>query len=254
MLQNSTIEGLRTLRMHAMAQGVADQRERLDYVELSFEERLGMLVDRELLARDNRRLERLLKTAKLKIPAAVEELDYSRPRGLDRHVIRQLAESHWVRERQVVLIVGPTGVGKTFLACALAQAAIRHGHSALYLRAPRMFDELAIARADGRLARLMASWARVDVVLIDDFLIRPLSPDQVADMLEIVEDRANQRATILTSQLPVTNWHEALGDPTIADAVLDRLLERANRIELVGDSMRRTDASTNFRDGKDTAP
>lgn len=180
MLTSTTIEGLRTLRLHAMAQGVADQREQLDYAELSFEERLGLLVDRELLARDNRRLQRLLKTAKLRLPAAIEELDYSRPRGLDRHVILQLGESHWVKERQVVLIVGPTGVGKTFLACALAQAAIRHGHSALYLRAPRMFDELAIARADGRLARLMASWARIDVLLVDDFLIRPLSTDQAA--------------------------------------------------------------------------
>jgi DNA replication protein DnaC len=247
MLTSTTIEGLRTLRLHAMAQGVADQREQLDYAELSFEERLGLLVDRELLARDNRRLQRLLKTAKLKLPAAIEELDYSRPRGLDRHAILQLAESHWVHEHQVVLIVGPTGVGKTFLACALAQAAIRHGHSALYLRAPRMFDELAIARADGRLARLMASWARIDVLLVDDFLIRPLNADQAADLLEIVEDRAQQRSTILTSQLPVTNWHEALGDPTIADAVLDRLLERANRLELVGDSMRRSDAPTKSR-------
>jgi DNA replication protein DnaC len=248
MLMNSTIEGLRTLRMHAMAEGVTEQREHLDYAELSFEERLGLLVDRELLARDNRRLERLLKSAKLRLPAAVEELDYSRPRGLERHVIRQLAESHWVHERQALLICGPTGVGKTFLACALAQAAIRHGHSALYLRAPRMFDELAIARADGRLARLMASWARVDVLLIDDFLIRPLSADQAADLLEIVEDRTQQRSTILTSQLPIANWHEALGDPTIADAVLDRLFERANRIELVGDSMRRSDAPAKARD------
>jgi DNA replication protein DnaC len=151
-----------------------------------------------------------------------------------------------------VLICGPTGVGKTFLACALAHAAIRHGHSALYLRAPRMFDELAIARADGRLARLMASWARVDVLVIDDFLIRPLSTDQAADLLEIVEDRAQQGATILTSQLPVANWHEALGDPTIADATLDRLLEHANRVELVGDSMRRSD--TPARSPEKTVP
>ena len=220
MLTNSTIEGLRTLRMHAMADGVAEQRTQLDYAELSFEERLGLLVDRELLARDNRRLLRLLKSAKLRLPAAIEELDYSRPRGLDRHMILQLAESHWVHEHQVVCISGPTGVGKTFLACALAQAAIRHGCTALYLRAPRMFDEIVIARADGRLARLMASWARIDILLIDDFLIRPLNADQAADLLEIVEDRAQQRSTILTSQLPVANWHEALGDPTIADVLL----------------------------------
>ena len=185
-----------------------------------------------------------------RLSATIEELDYSRPRGLDRHVILALAESRWVAARQVVCISGPTGVGKTFLACALAQAAIRHGYSALYLRAPRMFDELAIARADGRLARLMASWARLDVLVVDDFLIRPLSADQAADLLEIVEDRAQQRSTIFTSQLPIANWHEALGDPTIADAVLDRLFERANRLELVGDSMRRSDVAPQSRDTK----
>lgn len=239
MNEYTTIEGLRTLRLHAMAKAFQEQREHLDYAELSFEDRLALLVDHELLARENRRLERLLKAAKLKLPVGIEDLDYGKPRGLDRHVIAQLATSRWVHEHQAVLIVGPTGIGKTFLACALAQSAIRHGHSALYLRAPRMFDELVIARGDGRLARLMTSWARIDVLVIDDFLIRPLLTDQAADLLEIIEDRAGHRSTLMTSQLPIANWHEALGDPTIADAVLDRLLERANRLELVGESMRR---------------
>jgi DNA replication protein DnaC len=243
MLSNTTIEGLRELRLDAMAQAVVEQREQPDYATLTFEDRLGLLVDRELLARGNRRLARVLRAAKLKLPAVIEDIDFRRPRGLDRQSVLHLAESHWVAEHQVVLVVGPTGVGKTYLACALAHAAIRRGHTALYLRAPRIFDELALARADGRLSKLMMSWARIDVVVIDDFLIRPISPDQAADLLEVIEDRAQLHSTIVTSQLPVANWHEALGDATIADAVLDRLLERANRIELSGDSLRRTSSA-----------
>ncbi len=239
LLSNSTIEGLHALRLNAMASGVIEQREQPDYANLGFEDRLGLLVDKELLARGNRRLTRMLKAAKLKLPAVIEDIDFRRPRGLERQAILHLGECHWVREHQVILIVGPTGVGKTYLACALAHSAIRHGHTALYLRAPRMFDELAIARVDGRLSRLMSAWARIDVLVIDDCLIRPLNPDQAADLLEVVEDRAQLRSTVLTSQLPVANWHEAIGDPTIADAVLDRLLERANRIELIGESLRR---------------
>jgi len=250
MLSNTTIEGLHALRLDAMASGVIEQREQPDYATLGFEDRLGLLVDRELLARGNRRLTRMLKSAKLKVPAVIEDVDFRRPRGLDRKTVLHLAESHWVNEHQVVLVVGPTGVGKTYLACALAHSAIRHGHTALYLRAPRMFDELAIARADGRLSGLMASWARIDVLVIDDLLIRPLNPDQAADLLEVIEDRAQLHSTVVTSQLPVAHWHEALGDATIADAVLDRLLERANRIELVGESPRRSETTTTARSRK----
>ena len=245
MLQNTTIEGLRKLRLPAMAQGVQEQREQPGYQELSFEDRLGLLVDKELCARDNRRLERLLKAAKLKLPAMVEDLDYQRPRGLVRREILELAECHWVTTHQSLLIVGPTGVGKTYLACARSRMRRSDaGTPRLYVRAPRLFDELSIARADGRLVRLMSSLARTEILVVDDFLIRSLSADQAADLLEVIEDRAQLRSTILASQLPVTNWHEALGDPTIADAVMDRLLEGANRVEITGDSMRRSDAPT----------
>ena len=174
----------------------------------------------------------------------IEDIDFRRRRGLDRSQVMGLAEAHWVEAHHAVVIVGPTGVGKTYLACALAHSAIRQGHTALYLRAPRMFDELAIARADGRISRVMAAWARVGVLVIDDLLLRPLTPEQAADLLEIIEDRAHLRSTIVTSQLPVSLWHEALGDPTIADAVLDRLLEKAHRIELSGESMRKKQTPT----------
>lgn len=239
MLTHQTEEALVALNLLAMAEGLAEQRGHPDYEGLGFEERLGMLVDRELANRENRRMARNLKAAKLKLPAVIEDIDFRRPRGLDRSQILSLADAHFVEHHHAVVIVGPTGVGKTYVACALAHAAIRNGHSALYVRAPRLFDEIAIARADGRLARLMASWARIGVLVVDDFLLRPLGPDQAADLLEVIEDRSGLRSTIVTSQLPVEHWHEALGDPTIADAVLDRLLEKAHRIELHGESLRR---------------
>jgi DNA replication protein DnaC len=241
MLTTATIEGLKTLRLDAMADGLAEQREQASYSGLGFEERLGLLVDRELTARSSRRMERCLKTARLRVPATIEDLDFHHPRGLDRAQVLTLAQAHWAEHHRAVIITGPTGTGKTYLACALAHSAIRHGHTALYLRAPRMFDDLAIARADGRLSRLMATWARASVLVIDDLLLRPLTPDQAADLLEVIEDRARLRATIVTSQLPVALWHEAVGDPTIADAALDRLLDNADRITLTGESMRRAE-------------
>jgi DNA replication protein DnaC len=239
MIDNATIEGLRALRLPAMARGLTEQREHPDYETLSFEDRLGLLVDKELTERQNRRLERNLKAAKLRISATVEAIDYSRPRGLERSQVLQLAETHWVAPHHNLIVVGATGLGKTYVACALANAAIRSGHSALYLRASRLLDDIAIARADGRLVRLLASLARVEVLVIDDFILRPLTPEQAADVLEVMEDRAQLRSTIITSQLPVAMWHEALGEPTIADGILDRLLENVHRIELRGESMRR---------------
>ncbi len=198
-----------------------------------------MLVDRELTEREDRRLQRYLKAAKLRSDGVVEDIDFRRRRGLERPEILGLAESGWVRSHHNIAVVGPTGVGKTFLACALANAAIRRGHTALYLRAPRMLDELALARVDGRFQRLTASWARIDVLVIDDYLLRPLSADQAADVLEVIEDRAGLRSTIITSQLPIDQWHAYLGDRTVADAILDRLVHNSYRLVLKGESMRR---------------
>ncbi len=240
---NATIDGLKALRLDAMAAALAEQREQASYTGLGFEERLGLLVDRELTERASRRMNRCLKAARLRTPAAVEDIDFHHPRGLDRAQILGLAQAHWADQHRAVVITGPTGSGKTYLACALAHAAIRTGHTALYLRAPRLLDDLAIARGDGRLARLLAAWARVSVLVVDDLLIRPLTPDQAADLLEVIEDRAGLRATIVTSQLPASMWHQAIADPTIADAALDRILHNAERIELSGESMRRAPAA-----------
>lgn len=243
MLTNTTIESLKSLRLPAMAQGLREQREHPDYTQLSFEERLGLLVDAELQQRKNRRLERVLKSAKLRSGAVVEDVDFTSIRGLDKTTFMSLVRSPWVENHHNVMIVGPTGVGKTFLACALSHSAIRSGHSALYIRIPRLLDELSVARADGRLTRMMATMARTDVLILDDLLLRPLTDDQAADLLEVIEDRRG-RSVIATSQLPISHWHEGLSDATIADAILDRLLQRTHRIELSGASRRRRDTTT----------
>jgi DNA replication protein DnaC len=238
MTTQHTTEGLVALRLDAMASELEHQRASPQFHDLSFEERLAMLVHSELSQRENKRLTRMLKSAKLRHRAVVEEIDFRSSRGLKKSQVLSLAQSDWVDRHHNLAIMGATGVGKTFLACALANSAIRHGHSALYLRAPRMLDELAVARGDGRLTRLMAAWSRVEVLVIDDFLIRPLTLEQTADTLEVIEDRAGLRSTIITSQLPVAHWHEGLGDETIADALLDRLSQNLHRIEVKGDSMR----------------
>lgn len=257
MLITPTIEALHALALAGMARALVEQLERPDYAALSFEERLGLLVDREVQDRDNRRLARHLKTAKLRSDAVIEDLDLRASRGLDRATILGLAEGHWVTAHRNVLVVGPTGVGKTFVACALAHAAIRRGHSALYLRVPRLLDELVLARADGRLPRLMAAWARVEVLVLDDLGLQPIPAARAADLLEVIEDRGGLRSTIVTSQLPVGHWHEALGEPTIADAILDRLVHNAYRLELRGESLRRTatgsEAPDRATDSKTTA-
>jgi DNA replication protein DnaC len=249
MLNHTTVEGLKALRLPAMASGLLTQREQPDYTSLSFEERLGLLVDAELLQRQNRRLERVFKAAKLATGASVPDVDYASARGLDKATFLSLVNSDWVEHHHNVIILGPTGVGKTYLACALAHSAIQRGHTALYVRTPRLLSDLAVARGDGRIARVMASLARFDILVLDDFLLRPFTSDQTADLLEVVEDRSS-KSTIVTSQLPVNLWHQGLGDETVADATLDRLLERAHRFELVGDSRRQRTTTSSIRSSK----
>jgi DNA replication protein DnaC len=209
---------------------------------LSFEERFGLLVDRESTERENRRLTTRLHQAKLRQTACIEDLDYRHPRGLDKALITRLATCQWVRERHNVLITGPTGIGKTWLGCALGHKACREGFTTLYLRLPRFLQELPIGKGDGRYGKLLTTLAKTDVLILDDWGLAPLSDENRRDLLEIIEDRHDRRATLVTSQLPVEHWHEALGDPTLADAILDRLVHHAYKITLQGESMRKRQA------------
>ena len=240
MLNEPTMDKLRALRLDTLAAAWAEQQKDPEITKLAFDERLGLLVDAEHLARENKRLARLLKEAKLRLgQACVEEIDYPARRELDKAVIRQLATCRWVHEHQNVTVTGATGTGKTFVACALAQQACRKGYSAIYRRASRLFDELGLARADGSYVRLLAKLARVDVLVIDDWGLAPARDQERRDLLEVFEDRYGQRSTIMSSQLATKQWHEHLADQTLADAILDRLLHNAHKIALKGPSRRK---------------
>jgi DNA replication protein DnaC len=236
MLINQTLDKLDALGLFGMAMGVREQLESAQHANLSFEECLGVLVDREAEVPDSRRLALRLKAAKLRQDATVEDIDFRAPRGLDRSVILNLAQAGWVTAKHNLLISGPTA-----LACALTHAAVRRGHTALYVRTPRLLTELALNRGDGRYVRRLAALARIGVLVLDDFCLTPPSIIEAKDLLEVIDDRSQVRSTIVVSQLPVENWHTALaaGDPTLADAIVDRLVNNAHRLALKGNSMRR---------------
>ena len=235
-----------------MAIALSEQMTQTSAQSLPFEDRLGLLVERELTYRENRRLTRLLQLAQLKERAALEDLDFRARRGLDRAQLASLSSCDWIRQHQNLLIHGATGCGKTFLGCALAHQACRQGLSALYLRAPRLFDELSLCHADGSFRKRLAAIAKVDLVVIDDFAIAPIGPRERTDLLELLDDRVGARSTLITSQLPIEHWHEYIGDPTLADAILDRLLHSAHKIHLEGESMRKRVA--NNKTGKSAKP
>lgn len=244
MLYQQTIEALLKLKLQGMLSALKEQQQNRQFKELSFEDRLGMLVDREITVQENRRLELRLKQAKLRQAAAVEDIDFRTTRGLDKNNVLELANCQWLTEHQNILIIGPTGVGKSFLACALAHKACREGFSVQYHRTSRLFQELAVSRADGRYLRLLKGLAKVDLIILDDWGLEALTKDQRNDLLEILEDRHNQKSLIITSQIPLENWHSLVGESTHADAILDRVVHNAHIINLKGDSMRKKSAKS----------
>jgi DNA replication protein DnaC len=240
MLTQPVIEKLQILRFFGMLDALEEQFRMPDIGQLSFEERLGLLVDREATYRDNRRLKTRLKKAKLRQTACVEDVDFRSNRKLDKSLFMQLADCRWLKEHHNVLIIGPTGVGKSYLACALAHMACREGYSALYFRLPRLLHDLGIAKADGRYDKVLKTIARTDLLILDDWGLDQYVKEQSLDILELLEDRNGLRSTLVTSQLPVDLWHDVINDPTLADAILDRLVHNAYKLILDGPSMRKS--------------
>ena len=239
MLFTQTLDKLRDLHLEGMAQALTEQRQQNDVVPLSFEDRLALLVERQWLWKENRGLADRLKNAQLKISASLEDLDYRSSRGLKRAQIDQLRASSWVKDHRNCLITGPTGSGKTYLACAVGAQACREGYRTLYFYAPKLFRALETARADGSLLSLLKKLARAPLILVDDLGIASVPGKLYREFLEMLDDRQGQGATLITSQFPVNQWHEVIADPTVADAILDRLVHNAYRIELKGESLRK---------------
>jgi DNA replication protein DnaC len=238
MTEEETLEKLRQMKLHVMTQTFQELLHAAPSDQLSFGEKFGLIVDREWTARENRKLDRLLRAAKLTGNASAEDVVCSPERGLEKSLLRELATCRWVHAKQNVIVVGKTGVGKSFIGCALATTACRKGYRTLVTRVPRLVQELAVARAEGSYATVLARLAKLDILILDDFLLAPLKDSERRDLLEVLEDRYDKSSTIITSQVPTKNWHELIGDPTIADAICDRLIHNAHLIALRGPSMR----------------
>ncbi len=239
MLIHPIMEKLQSMKFHGMRKAFEEQLQMADIEKLSFEERFGLLVDREKTEREDRRLKTRLRKAKLRHQASMEDIDFSHPRGIDKQLILSLLSCEWLKSHHNVFIIGPTGIGKSYLACALAQKACREGYSALYLRLPKLFSELSLAKGDGRYGKLLSGFARTNLLVLDDWGLSKLNKEQQRDFLEIIEDRDEIHSTVITSQVPVSHWHEVIDDPTLADAILDRLVHNAYKINLKGESMRK---------------
>jgi DNA replication protein DnaC len=243
MLTQPLLDKLAQLRLSAFRAALEEQLHNPQYADLSFEDRLGLLVDHECAHRDNNRLQRRLKAARLSLPATVEDLDLSPARGLDRRLVLQLAQGEWIRQTLNILVLGPTGVGKTFLACALGHAACRQHFNVRYERTSRLLQQTALAHADGSYPKLLDAFARIQVLVLDDWLRDPLTRLQSQDLLEILDDRYGRSSTLVATQVPVAEWHARFPDPTIGDAILDRLVHNAYRLTLKGESRRKVEAA-----------
>lgn len=239
MLIEHTLDKMNAMKLSGMADALKEQHGSSASARLSFEDRLGLLVDSEWSAREQRKLKRRLRAARLRHPASLEDVDFKHPRHLDRHQVLSLGTCAFIQKRHNLLITGPTGIGKSYLACAFVERACRRGHNAAYLRLPRLLQQLAVARGDGSYSRILDRLARLDLLAIDDWLIAPLRDSERRDLVEVIEDRSERASTLIASQLSTKHWHASIGDPNLADSICDRLLQSSHRIELKGPSLRK---------------